>query len=144
MDANNGKKYVLDSSILIKWLGEEAEDFEQAMQVRADYAAENIGVLIPALVFWELGNYLGRKYDDKTATSTFQSYQNYRFRPHLLSLATSNMAFKIMQKCPQASFYDASYHALAMQNQAVFLTSDKKYYDKTRKLGHIQLLKNYK
>ena len=40
------------------------------------------------------------------------------------------------------SFYDSTYHALAILNECDFITSDKKHYEKTKHLGNIKLLKN--
>lgn len=40
------------------------------------------------------------------------------------------------------SFYDSTYHAIAILNNCNFVTSDKKHYDKTKGLGHIELFNN--
>jgi predicted nucleic acid-binding protein len=38
------------------------------------------------------------------------------------------------------SFYDVSYHALAIVNECQFITADKKHYEKTKKEGYIELI----
>ena len=40
------------------------------------------------------------------------------------------------------SFYDSTYHALAILNDCDFITSDKKHYEKVKQLGNIKLLSN--
>lgn len=144
MEEKNGRNYVVDSSVLIKWLVEEADCLEQAQKIRLDYLSEDIGILVPAFVFWELNNYFGRKYDEKTASSIFVQYKNYQMLPCMVTLEMSTLAFKIMKRHSTVSFYDASYHALALLKNATFVTNDKKYYEKARDFGSIQLLKDYK
>lgn len=41
------------------------------------------------------------------------------------------------------SMYDSIYHALAIQVNTVFVTADKRHYEKTKHLGHIKLLKDW-
>ena len=38
------------------------------------------------------------------------------------------------------TFYDASYHALAILNNCNFITADRRHYQKTKALGHVRLL----
>lgn len=40
--------------------------------------------------------------------------------------------------CP--SIYDSVFHAMALCNEAVLITADKRHYEKTRQLGAIKLL----
>lgn len=39
--------------------------------------------------------------------------------------------------------YDSVYHAMAIINDGVFITSDKRHYEKTKSFGHITLLKDW-
>ena len=41
------------------------------------------------------------------------------------------------------SIYDSIYHALAIHEKAVFLTADKRHYEKSKSFGHICLLKDW-
>lgn len=143
MAAKNGS-YVVDASCLIKWIGLEMEEKEQAEKLRAAYSKREVAITVPALTFWEIGNMLGRKFDPKTASDIFNHFQNYGFRQALLTLEMASLCHWIMKKYPGTSFYDASYHALAIQRESIFITSDKKYYEKTKGLGSILLLKDYR
>lgn len=49
-----------------------------------------------------------------------------------------------MKKYPRVSFYDASYHALAIAYDGLFVTADRKYYEMTRKEGNVTLLEDLK
>jgi predicted nucleic acid-binding protein len=46
-------------------------------------------------------------------------------------------------KSGSPSFYDASYHALAINNNCYFITADKRHFSKTQQLGHIALLSDW-
>ncbi|POZ52200.1 type II toxin-antitoxin system VapC family toxin [Methylovulum psychrotolerans] len=41
------------------------------------------------------------------------------------------------------SFYDASYHALAIANDCTFITADNRHVSKTAQFGHVVLLKDW-
>ena len=41
------------------------------------------------------------------------------------------------------SFYDAIYHAMALCLDCMFITADKRYYEKTRQLEKIALLEHW-
>lgn len=41
------------------------------------------------------------------------------------------------------SFYDSSYHALAIIHDCYFITADKRHFNKTQQLGHIVLLRDW-
>ncbi len=47
------------------------------------------------------------------------------------------------QKSGFPSMYDSIYHALAIQQDGVFLTADKRHFAKTKAHGHIKLLKDW-
>lgn len=136
--------FILDSSVAIKWLTKEEPFSQQADKVLDDYLAEQIEIEIPDIFWWEIGNYFGREADEKTATVVLMNLKKYQFSTHMLTNSMSVNAFKIMGKAKGVSFYDASYHALALEREGTFLTSDKKYVDKAKHLGSVCLLQNYK
>jgi len=77
------------------------------------------------------------------ALTKFSHFRTLKIKEALLSIETAALAFKIMKKCTSVSFYDASYHALALYSGGTFITADKKYFKKARSFGHIQQLKTY-
>ncbi len=42
------------------------------------------------------------------------------------------------------SFYDASYHALAITNECPFITADKRHIAKSKSFGHVTLLSDWR
>lgn len=133
--------FVADASVLIKWAIDEKEDFDQAMHFRDDFLGNKIEICVPAHCFSEIGNTLGRVRND--AIEFFSDLLVSNVEQCNLTLESANLAFQLMQKYRGISFYDAGYHALALQQGALFITADEKYYKKTKKAGHIQLLKDY-
>lgn len=143
MKADDTEKIILDTSVLLKWLISEPEDREQANALRSLFLDGEVDIKILALTVWEINNQLGRIFEADGAARLFSHFQMYKLPQMLLKTSDCLTAFHIMKKCPGVSFYDASYHAVALQENAKFLTADKKYYDKAKKFGHIQLLKDY-
>ncbi len=142
--ANKIQLVIPDSCVMLKWCVWEAEDREQIVKMQDDFVHNEIQIAFPAILEWELNNYLGRKLSEEEATRKYSYFKILQATMALLTLEMTGLAFKIMKKCPSVSFYDASYHAMALHMKGVFLTADKKYYDKTKSLGNIQLLKDYK
>ncbi len=136
-------KLVLDLSVLIKWFALEDSDLDLALSIEADFLAGKYQILMPLFYTWELNNYLSRNFDSETAASFYSHFKSYKFHYYDLNLKTTKLAFEMIEKFSKISFYDASYHALAISENATFVTCDKKYYEKTKKMGHIVLLKDF-
>lgn len=136
-------KLVLDLSVLIKWFALEVDDLEAARSIESDFLAGIYKILMPVFYTWELNNYLSRNFDSHTATSIYSHFKSYKFQYYDLNLKITKLAFEIIEKSSKISFYDASYHALAICENATFVTSDKTYFEKTKKLGHIKLLSDF-
>lgn len=140
--AENKPKFVADASILLKWATYETEDLEQSLMFEDDVKKERVNVLVPIHCFPEICNMLGR--DRRNMAISFLSYLlNSDITECGLTFNTAVIAFDLMEKYNKISFYDAFYHALAIRENAVFITADQKYYNKTRRRGNIMLLKNY-
>ena len=137
-------KLIIDSSVAIKLLTKEEPFYKQSCKVFEDYLLGRIEIHVPDIFWWEIGNYFGREADLKTATIILMNLKKYRFPTHLLTDSLSISAFKIMHGAKGTSFYDASYHSLAIQTEGTFLTSDKKYVTKAEHLGSICLLADYR
>ena len=140
---SNETLIIIDTSVIIKWFALEGDDIEIAIKIRSDFLAKKINLITPAIILWEFNNYLGRNHDPKTAISLFLNFKNYEIPQNHPTLNTSSIAFKIMHKLPKVSYYDASYHALAISKKGTFITADKKYYEKAKSFSSIKLLSNY-
>ena len=143
-EKNFKKKYIVDASIIIKWLVHEKDDLSFALSLLNDFSNKKIQLSIPIFIHWEVNNFLGRALDLESASEKYSYFKLLKLEENHLSMSATVRAFAIMKKFRKVSFYDASYHALAIENGGIFLTADKKYYEKTREIGSVMLLQNYK
>ena len=139
----NRELYIVDASVVLKWFLEEIEDQKNALELRQDYFENSIDLVSPHYIFAEVMNTLGRKSSHVSALSAFATLLTYNLPHYRTTLELASLAVELMKEFPGISFYDAGYHALALQHGGTFVTGDKKYYEKTKKRGHIMLLKQY-
>jgi len=134
---------VPDTSVLLKWVleSQDEEDRDRAMELREAWLAGSCEIVLPSLWFFEVGNILGMK-QPALATQLLQVLVGYQFEEE----SQSNIfpkAFELMKKF-RVTFYDAAYHAVAIQRSGVMLTADDGYFRKTSRAGHVELLANWR
>lgn len=134
--------FVTDASVIVKWAVYEEEDRSQALMIRDDLLRGALNVIVPSFCFSELCNAIYLR-SPRTALDFISYLLTSEITQYSLSLTLTNLAFQLMDQYRGISFYDASYHALAINYKGTFLTADEKYYKKTHKEGHIMLLKDY-
>ena len=137
------KLVVPDASVLLKWvLPEEREpDVAQAIALRDAFLASRIRLQVPPLWFYEAGNVLAAHYPDSAAErlAALTSFRipearpNAAWREQIIKIATTH----------NVTFYDASYHALAVMLGGVFVTADEKYQRKVVPTRHILSLASW-
>lgn len=134
--------FVVDASVVLKWVLPEKEDVSQALLLKEQFVQRKIVILVPAHFFTELSNILMKKLPHLALP----------FLSHLLispliqcqlSLELASTGFRLLQSYPKISFYDAFYHALALEKGALFITADESYYRVAKKEGNIILLREY-
>jgi predicted nucleic acid-binding protein len=127
------KTVVVDASVLLKWvLPESDEEYTaQANAIAASALAGRLRLLVPSLWYYEVGNILARRIPDHADAAM----------DHLVSLlmpwtqAPTSDVQKLaldLTRCHGVTFYDASYHALALATDGVLVTADVRY---VRKVG---------
>ena len=137
------KPIIIDASVVLKWIIFEDEPLvERALSLRQDFLDKKIKILVPNHFFAEIGNVLGRKLPHQMLRF-FSELKMTRISEYSLSLALASLALELMGKYPKISFYDAVYHALAIQEKGIFVTADKKYFEFTKKEGAVQFLSQY-
>lgn len=135
------KRLILDACILAKWVLDETES-NIALRLQDEMVLGQIEVWVPDHCFSETLNTLARKNTDLAL--------EFFVHLHLTSIVqcrlTAEVVFrtiKLIKKYPKVTFYDAAYHALALEKNGLFVTADEKYYQATRREGSIRLLKDY-
>ncbi len=136
------KKFVVDASVVIKWLNEEEKDHEYAEKVKDDFLNKQIELLVPNLFGYEILNYLGRRCPEK-ANEIYSFLLNLRLDYVELGMEVVIEALEIMNIDKKISFYEASYHAVAVKLDAVYLTADEKYVSLVHKRGNVMRLTEY-
>ena len=137
----DAKLVIVDTSVILKWFFWES-DRKNALKIRDEFIAGQINLGMPTHCLVEVGNILGIK-QPENAVLIISEIQMMQIEEYHLSLELVQQAIKIMRKFPKTSFYDAMYHAIAIENRGVFVTADKKYYDSTKSLKHMKLLSEY-
>lgn len=141
--AGNKGKYIVDASVIIKWFFQNEAFADMALAIRNDFLFKKVSLLVPAHSFFEVMNSISIKSPGRASLFLSQLFILNMFECKL-TVAQTAMSVSIMNDFPKVSFYDAVYHALAIETQGIFITADEKYYEKTKSLKHIQLLNDYK
>ena len=140
--AENKNIFVVDASVIFKWAVDEGGDTAKAILLKEDAGNRKIHIIVPTFCFTEICNALGLKYPS-IAMQFFSELLVAGLDERQVSFDVANIAFQLMQQYSGITFYDASYHALAIHENATFITADEKYYKKTKKESRIMLLKDY-
>jgi len=130
---------VIDNSLLAKaFLEEEESDFvRKLLKMGLNY---QVNIMAPSLIFFELVNVLSKALKDPDKTMLALN----RFKKFVISIVDPEMktVSEILKDVcsKKISYYDASYHALAKDFDATFLTADREYYEIMKDRGNIMLL----
>jgi predicted nucleic acid-binding protein len=136
---------VLDSSVYVKLLIPE-EDSIQVEKLFAEIVSGGAYIFVPSIFLYEvIGVFRKYGYEQEIIEEFINSYcYNPCIKVCALTAEIISESLKISgsgsKQSGFPSFYDASYHALAILNNCDFITADKKHYEKTKKLGNIKLL----
>ena len=135
--------YVLDASIILKWvLPKNISPLqEQALSIREALVDGTIKIIVPSLWRYEVANTLGRLVPNH-AFDLLTLCSDIGIQEAEESSERDKIAFDLMNQW-QVSFYDASFHALAIVNDIIFITADEKYKNKVKEQSDISILKDW-
>ena len=141
------QRYVIDSSVFNKLYLDEA-DRDKAQQLFIQAAAGEVILLAPDLLYLEVVNTAQRCGVPVNSVVDLLEAQQYLLDMRAVNDTERKKAIEIMGsghvKSGYPSIYDALFHAMALCNEGVFITADKRHYAKTQKLGSICLLSDLK
>ncbi|RKZ51232.1 MAG: hypothetical protein DRR16_14955 [Candidatus Parabeggiatoa sp. nov. 3] len=152
MDNKYHKLYVVDTSVTAKLFIDEELGYE-VKQIYRQAIRKEFYLLAPELTCYELTNVL-----TKAAMPLAEVKEHLRFFEELIKNETLTIvpySLEILNKASEIasidtkgqgyiSSFDATFHALAILMNAVFITADKSHYRKTKDLvGSIVLLENF-
>lgn len=133
---------VPDASVLLKWvLAQPETDTEQALALREAAIAKRLVLAVPPLWLYEVGNTLARRYPDNAQALI----ESLRQGPLRAVGPTRAWLIKTLELTMEygVTFYDASYHALAIVSQGVFVTADGRYVHKAGSETDVLVLKDW-
>ena len=129
------KKFVVDASVILKWVLGDERDADQgtAMELLHAWGEGRCELAAPSLWVYETGNILGRVLD-KGAQEQMELLLGLGIKDVALTLERSKMIFSWMRE-NKVTFYDAAYLAAAHSRNAVLVTADQSF---ARKMGDVQ------
>ncbi len=123
---------ILDASVIVKWFTKE-EGREKALKYRDMFLNDEIEIVVPDLILYEIGNALryNPSFNNEDVKSAIRSLVDLGIDiiiPTTEILDTAiNLAFKY-----NITLYDSAYLALAEILNNTLITADKNLYEKTK------------
>ncbi len=137
------QRYVIDSSVFNKLYLDEA-DRDKSQQLFIQAAESDVKLLAPDLLYLEVINTAQRCGVPIDSVVGLLDAQQYLIDIRAVNNTERKKAIEILAnghvKSGYSSIYDALFHAMALCNNAVFVTADNRHYTKTKMLGNICLL----
>lgn len=137
------QRYVIDSSVFNKLYLDEI-DRDKAQDLFAQAAENKAKLLAPDLLFLEVINTAQRCGVPVERIVELLDAQKYLMQMRTFNEEEKKVALQIISQghpnCGYPSIYDAIFHAMAICNNAIFITADRRHYEKTKQLGSICLL----
>jgi predicted nucleic acid-binding protein len=132
--------YIPDASVILKWVLDTPEeaDRDAALSLLNSWVEGECEFVLPSLWLYEVGNIVGRNIPDKAA-DVMALLIDYRISEAPVTPAISSRTLAIMSDC-SVTFYDAVYHAIALERRGTLVTADAAYMKRAGKLGHAVLL----
>ena len=133
---------VPDASVLLKWAleSDDEDDREQALALKDSWLSGACLVLVPTLWVFEVGNILGIK-RSASARQLLQAMVDLELEERAPQ-SYFEVIYRLMGR-HKVTFYDASYHGLAIHMGGTFLTADAAYAKKTSAAGHVLQLQDW-
>lgn len=139
------KKLIIDSSVIVKWLNQTNEErLQEADRIISDARQGKITLETSELAKYELGNVflLSKSLTIPEAKTTLSSFYTLPLKFHNQTKELALITFKIAKEA-NVTFYDASFLALAKQENAVLVTDNPKHQSKIKGVRVIAL-RDYK
>ncbi len=119
--------------------GPPEEAAEAAKTLFEQWEQDRIRVVLPALWAYEVGNILHRRCPEH-AGPLLDALFGLAPEVYILTPTLVERALSVVGRARGATFYDASYHALAIELGGTFVTADAAYFRLARRVGRVELL----
>lgn len=137
------KVIVPDASVLLKWVlaGPDEQDLEPALRLREAALRGSIGLKVPSLWVYEVGNVLTRRFP-RRARALLDALIAFELDEGAGSDEWLDQAVSLTRTYG-VTFYDAAYHALAVVERGIFVTADIKYVRMAEQAGAVVPLQDW-
>ncbi len=140
------KRLVIDSSIIVKWLHQQEERYlDNADKIIKDVNIGDAALITSELAKYEIGNalLLSKKVPLKDARVSFESLYLLPIQFVVQSEDEAREAYRIAHE-NKITYYDASFMALALRQDAILVTDNPKHQNKKISGLKVISLKNYR
>ena len=146
------KTYVLDANIFLEYIYSRPLQ-DNAKSIVRDAILEKIDILLPSLVLDEITEVLCGNINDIDVVDSHLRYIERLAKDGVLKIVVPNTDVRMKaieiartghRKSGYPEFTDCLYHSLAILNNAVFITNDKRHISKVNSFGCIKELSEYK
>ncbi len=145
------RSYVLDANIFLEYI------FNRTLQGKAkkilqDAILEQIQIIVPSLILDEITEVLCGNMNNITDVELHLKYIEKMAEAGVLNIIVPNCKTRMKAvelartgniKSGYPELTDCLYHALAIINDAIFITNDKRHISKVLHFGHIAKLSDY-
>jgi predicted nucleic acid-binding protein len=136
-----GPKIVVDTSVLIKWFKTRGEELlKEAEQLLEEIERRHVEVHVPALLLYEVGNILLKTRLGSAALD--EAVERLEALPFVVAPPATPLLKRALRLGREFSltFYDASFLALAVELDCLFVTADQRLFEHTHALQRVRHL----
>lgn len=145
------RSYVLDANVFLEYIYNRSLQ-DKAKEILQDAILEKIQIMIPSLALDEITEVLCGNMDNTANIEWHLQYIEKIAESEVLNIIVPNTKTRMKavelartgnKKSGYPELTDCLYHALAIMNDAVFITNDKRHIAKVIRFGHIMKLSEY-
>jgi predicted nucleic acid-binding protein len=143
--------YVLDANVFLEIIFNRSLK-NIAKEIFKDAILERIQIIVPSLILDEITEILCGNMDNLVNIECHLKYYEKLTHSGIINIVVPNSEIRIRaielarvgnKKSGYPELTDCLYHALAIENNAIFITNDQRHISKMKDFGHIVGLRDY-